>query len=87
MGRQRNNSSIGLGLGSSNIKLLNTKLQEFVNNFHFLNGTATTYHDLNLSQIVFTSKNEQEQFVRMVDAMGQDSSRGKGMMLMTLFRL
>ncbi|MFD1707560.1 VirD4-like conjugal transfer protein, CD1115 family [Siminovitchia sediminis] len=33
---------------------------------------STTYHDLNLSQMVFTSKNEQEQFVRMVDAMGRD---------------
>lgn len=34
---------------------------------------STTYHDLNLSEIVFTSKNKQEQFVRMVDAMGQDA--------------
>ncbi|MFS0646124.1 VirD4-like conjugal transfer protein, CD1115 family [Siminovitchia sp. 179-K 8D1 HS] len=32
---------------------------------------STTYYDLNLSHMVFTSKNEQEQFVRMVDAMGK----------------
>lgn len=34
---------------------------------------STTYHDLNLSEIVFTSKTEQDQFLKMKDVMSKDA--------------
>lgn len=34
---------------------------------------STTYHDIELSNIVFTSKSFEDQFVRMIDAMGRDA--------------
>ncbi|MBS4203666.1 VirD4-like conjugal transfer protein, CD1115 family [Lederbergia citrea] len=48
---------------------------DFDNNWSLLELPimSTTYHNLNLSEIVFTSKNEQELFVCMVDAMGKDA--------------